>query len=258
VTNPILAIFWIVGLAYAFVQPQLRWIGWSYVVLMAFMIVGHGRNYYPGAVYPLLLAAGALALERGAAFQRYRTASVAVVAFASIMTVPFIFPVIAEAQLAAAITAGERLAGTLDLAPARHAYSPITENFADMHGWPELAATVASVYDSLPPAQRARAAIFASNYGEASAIDVYGAKRGLPPAISGHNSYWFWGPRAFDGSVLLEVNGTCGPEFRSARVAIARSSSEWAMPAENGLPISVCYGLEESVAQFWAAQRHFI
>ncbi len=51
----------------------------------------------------------------------------------------------------------------------------------------------AGVYRGLPPAERARTAIYANNYGEAGAIDRYGAQYGLPPAISGINSYWYRG-----------------------------------------------------------------
>ena len=46
------------------------------------------------------------------------------------------------------------------------------------------------------------------NYGEAAAIDIYGSRLGLPPAISGHNNYWIWGPRGHDGSVVIEIGGT--------------------------------------------------
>ncbi|HEY1976110.1 MAG TPA: glycosyltransferase family 39 protein [Candidatus Baltobacteraceae bacterium] len=257
ITNPILAAIWIFGLVYAFVRPELRWIGWTYVVLIACMIAGHARNYYPGDVYPLLIACGALAIERTAALTRFRTAIVTAVAVISMLTLPFVFPVMAEAQLAAAIETGQRLV-SLHLNTTRNDESPITQIFADMHGWPQLTATVARVYDALPPDQRARAAILARNFGEAGAIDVYGKAYGLPPALSGQNNYWIWGPRGYDGSVVVEVNGRCGPDFRSQRVAVARLHDRWAMPAESRVPISVCYGLKEPLARYWPKLKTFI
>ena len=257
ITNPILAAIWIFGLIYAFVRPELRWIGWTYVFLIACMIAGDARNYYPGDVYPLLIAAGALAIERTAALDRFRTAIVAAIAVMSMLTLPFVLPVMAEAQLAAAITTGQRIV-SLHLTPTRNGSSPITQIFADMHGWPQLAATVARVYGELPPGQRVRAAILASNFGEAAAIDVYGKAYGLPPALSGQNNYWIWGSRGYDGSVVVEVNGTCGPDFRSARVAAARFHDRWAMASENDIPISVCYGLDEPLARYWPKLKTFI
>ena len=49
-------------------------------------------------------------------------------------------------------------------------------------------------YRSLPPEDRSRACVFGRNYGEAGAIDFFGARDGLPRAVSGHNSYYLWGP----------------------------------------------------------------
>jgi 4-amino-4-deoxy-L-arabinose transferase-like glycosyltransferase len=257
VTNPLIAAIWIAGTVYAFLQPRLRWIGWTYVLLIAAMIVFHARNYYPGDVYPLVLACGALAIERAAALRRARAAIVAAIAVAGALSIPFVLPVLAEAQLARIVVGASRVVD-LHVAPARNAAAPLTQNFADMHGWRRLTATVAGVYDALPPAQRKRAAILASNYGEAGAIDVFGARYHLPPALSGHNNYWIWGTHGYDGSVVIEVNGTCGPVFRSARVAVARLTDRWAMPSENGIPISVCYGLKEPLSRYWIHLKHYV
>jgi 4-amino-4-deoxy-L-arabinose transferase-like glycosyltransferase len=257
ITNPLLAPIWIAGVIYALREAQLRWIGLTYVFLLVAMIGLHARNYYPGDAYPLVLATGALAIERASALRAWRPAIVATVAAVSLLTLPFTYPGIAEAKLAAVIAAGQRVV-KIDLKPTRDTYAPITENFADMHGWPELTAVVAGVYGSLPPQDRARAAILASNFAEAGAIDIFGKAHGLPPAISGHNNYWLWGNRGYDGSVVVEVNGTCGPDFSRARVAVTHFYNEWAMPTENGIPISVCYGLNEPLAQYWPKLQLYI
>jgi hypothetical protein len=55
-----------------------------------------------------------------------------------------------------------------------------------------MTTTVASVYNSLPPRKIRATAIFASNYGEAGAINLFGPAMGLPHAVSGHNSYYPW------------------------------------------------------------------
>ena len=62
---------------------------------------------------------------------------------------------------------------------------------------------IAKVYNSLPPEDRAKTAIFSNGWGEAAAVDFYGPKYGLPPAISGHNSYWLWGPRKYTGEIMI-------------------------------------------------------
>ncbi len=255
-TNPILAPIWIVGIFYAFSDAKLRWIGWTYVLLIVAMIGLHGRNYYPGAVYTLPFATGAVAIERSALLRRWRGAIVASVAVVSLLTLPFIYPILPEERLAAIIAISQRFV-PVNLAPDRKGYAPITQNFADMEGWPQLAATVARVYEALPPEQRARAAILASNFGEAGAIDLYGRSYDLPPVLSGHNNYWIWGTHGYNGSVVIEVDGVCGQEFPRGRV-VAHFYDRWAMPNENGIPISVCYGLKEPLALYWPRLRRFI
>ncbi|HSP34538.1 MAG TPA: glycosyltransferase, partial [Thermoanaerobaculia bacterium] len=75
--------------------------------------------------------------------------------------------------------------------------------FADRFGWPEMAATVARAYWSLPPDVRAKTAIFGNDYGQAGAIDFYGTRYGLPKSISGVLTYWYWGPRTYTGESVL-------------------------------------------------------
>jgi hypothetical protein len=259
ITNPLIAPIWIYGVAYAFFDSRLRWIGWTYVLLIAMMIALHGRNYYSGDVYSIVIAAGAVAVERARFLRSLRPAIVATVAVAGMLAVPFILPVLAEARLADIVAGGQRLV-SLNVAPARNADAAITSNFADMHGWPELARTVAGVYAALPPEQRAHAAILASNFGEAAAIDFYGGAYALPPALSGHNNYWVWGPRGYDGSVVIEVNGTCEEPglFRLRRPRVATFHSPWVMPAEDGIPISICAQPNQPLAAYWPRLRTYI
>ena len=86
--------------------------------------------------------------------------------------------------------------------------SSLPQFFADRFGWPEMVETVATVYHSLSPEERAKAAIFGQDYGEAGAIDLYGPRLGLPKAICGHLSYWYWGPRGYAGEVVIVLRDT--------------------------------------------------
>ncbi len=87
----------------------------------------------------------------------------------------------------------------------RDATAPLPQLYADMFGWQDMAATVARVYHALPQAEQPGCAILGGNYGEAGAIDYYGPKLGLPKAISGHNSYFYWGPRNYSGECVILI-----------------------------------------------------
>jgi len=116
-----------------------------------------------------------------------------------------------------------------------------------------MAEKVAAVYWALPAQDRARAVFFGNNYGEAAAIDVFGRRLGLPPAISGHNNYYVWGPRGRDGSVIIIVGGSTqhyAELFSSLEIA-GRIATPYAMPYETDKPIYVLRGTKMSLQDYW-------
>src|SRR5262245_59805610 len=201
--NPLALPLWLAGLGLLLFSRNGRpWraLGWAWPVAFAIMVVQHGKPYYLAPIYPLLFAAGGLALER-AALRRPAIGGVAValVAVSGLALAPLAKPLLSEDDYV-------RYAAALGLAPQsdeRKEVGRLPQFFADMHGWPELAAAVGVVAAALPPDERARACVYGQNYGEAAAIDFFGAAHGAPRAISGHNNYWLWGPRGCDGSVVI-------------------------------------------------------
>lgn len=84
-----------------------------------------------------------------------------------------------------------------------HEQRPLPQLYADRFGWREMARVVADAYFKIPPGERERCAILGQNYGQAGAIDFFGAKMGLPPALSGHQNYYYWGPRGYTGECII-------------------------------------------------------
>jgi hypothetical protein len=263
--NLFVAPVWIGGLIWAFATKTARFFAWTYVLLIAAMIALHAKHYYPADIYPVLIAAGAVAWE---SWTRRATAArplIAVAALAAaIFFAPLTLPVLAERQTVdyAAFVSRALHVPRSALKTERMRTSVLPEDFADMHGWPQLAATVAGVYEALPPVQRSQVAIVASNYGEAAAIDFFGPRYGLPPAISGHNNYWLWGTRGYSGNVVIDVNGDCGADsdptlFRSKRVA-TRFDAPWVISYEHDIPIGVCTGITRPLPAVWPKLRIYI
>jgi hypothetical protein len=131
--------------------------------------------------------------------------------------------------------------------------------FSDEFGWRELERDVARVYFALPEAERHNAAILASNYGEAAALDVYGRRDGLPPALSEQNQYYLWGTHGYDGSVVIAVNAN---PRRWARICdrigeVATFGVPYAMPYERDRRIVVCYGTRLPLAEAWPRFKRY-
>jgi hypothetical protein len=264
-TNLFAAPIWIVGLFWLFFNRAARFLCFAYALLIVMMIALHAKHYYPADVYPILMAAGGVAFERATRHAIVvRPLLIAAVAAAGLFFLPFSLPVLSEPAMLdySGFVSHALHIGQSTMATERFRTSALPEDWADMHGWPQLAATVARIYAGLPPAQRAQAAIVTSNYGEAAAIDFFGGRYGLPPAISGHNNYWLWGTHAFSGNVVIDVNGDCGRMdfpglFRSARL-VTRSNPPWVISYEQDIPISLCTGITEPLAALWPRLRRYI
>ena len=99
----------------------------------------------------------------------------------------------------------------------------------------------------------------AGNYGEAGAIDFFGAKYGLPKAISGHNNYYLWGTRGYTGEVVILF----GQHAESTKtmfgtVEQVASISNWHdVAAENHLPVYICRRPKVPLAKLWPTLRYF-
>src|SRR5205823_6991788 len=123
----------------------------------------------------------------------------------------------------------------------QHELAELPQHFADRYGWEDQVAAVAGVYRSLSPDEQAEVCILGANYGRAGAVDFYGPRHGLPPAISGHNTYYLWGTRGCTGRVVI-VLGYTQERLRSLFEAVepaATSRCRYCMPYENELPIWV-------------------
>jgi hypothetical protein len=133
-----------------------------------------------------------------------------------------------------------------------HRLGPLPQIFADQFGWEEMAATVASVYNSLPPETRKRTGIFGNNYGQAGAIDFFGPKYGLPPAMSGHQNYFLWGPREYTGEsmiVLGDRQDRLERRWRNVR-KVARVDHPYSMPYEH-FDVFYCSDPKQSLKALW-------
>lgn len=249
--NPVLAPLWLLALGAPFMLRRLapaRFLAVAYVVAASALIAAGGKDYYLFPAYPTLFALGAAACARlprllGAA---WGTLAVAQSAF----LLPIVLPVLSPPALAAYMARFH-----LHPAPDEVAAigAPLTQAFSDQFAWRDLEQKMAVVWRGLTPAERAQAAIVASNYGEAAALDVYGAADGLPPALSGQDQYYFWGPRGHEGSIVVHVNGDMARwrQFCASVEEVARFGAPYAMPYENDRPIFICRGLPVPLTRAW-------
>jgi hypothetical protein len=140
----------------------------------------------------------------------------------------------------------------------RHALGRLGQFYADMHGWREWATSVAAVSRTLPVADRARACVFGTNYGEAGAVEYFRRDLELPPAISAHNNYFLWGPGSC-GDVLI-VATERDARLRELFASVERAGTTRCgdcMPYENEKPIWVVRGPRQPLPALWPRLKNY-
>ena len=134
----------------------------------------------------------------------------------------------------------------------------LNEAVAETVGWPELAAQVAGVVDSLPDEEQADVVLLAASYGEAGALDRFGGAYGLPPAYAAHNSYADFRHPTDEEATVVAVR------YETSYLDLYFTSCEQVAIVDNGLdidnevqgtPIVVCRGLRDPWPQTWQQLR---
>jgi hypothetical protein len=230
-----------------------RFLGYAWIGIFLIMMLAKAKHYYLVPSYPMLFAAGGVFWE-GALRGRGRAVLLPVIGLSGLVFAPIGLPTLPPEKLVAYME-------ILRIAPPKsevaHA-GPLPQHLGDMFGWPEMVERVARIYHALPPTERSRAAIYAGNYGEAGAIDFLGGRYGLPKSISGHQAYWFWGPRDFDGStmIVLQWSRATAERLCTSVENAGPTGHPWGMAEEN-YDILICRGLKEPVAQLWPRAKHW-
>jgi hypothetical protein len=240
--NPLTLPLWVAGLIAVWREPRLRPAGWLALVPFALFALAHGRGYYTAPLYPMLLAAGAVSLER--LLPRPGRLAVASIAALGVLVGLLLLPI---------APIGSKLWNVA---------SSVNDDLREEVGWPELVAEVARIHAALPPAERSRTAIYCGNYGEAGAVDLYGTAQGLPPAISGINSYWSRGYGTPPPETVIVLGATrerLEQIFASVELAGHITNRHRVANEETTRhpDIFVCRGLKQPWSVLWPKVRSF-
>ncbi len=262
ILNPATLPLWLGGLIWLLIGREgrrYRLLAFAYLITLAEFMILHGKHYYLAPTYPMLFAAGGLAFERLFAprFGFVRPILLALMIISAAILAPTVIPILPPEKL---VTYME----TIHFKPPKTETShtaALPQLFADQFGWEEMTRSVARAYARLSPNEQRRVTIFCQNYGEAGAIDFFGPKYGLPPAICGHQNYFFWGPRGYTGELVLVIDDSSEEEreqFRSVQDMGPVETSRWAMPWEQKNRIYLCRGLKTDLKEIWPKLKEWL
>ncbi len=210
----------VIGWRWLWRHERLRPFAIAVLAALVIQLALGGKSYYPGGLYTIVLAAGAVAVEGARRWM-------AIAALTAVVTLPFTAP-------ALPVSAYVALGGP-----------QVNKELGEEVGWQDLADQVAEVYRSLPDEARADARIVVSSYGEAGALQLYGPARGIPAAIvlSGQNSYHEWWPSDAPTGAVITVRypiARLAPLFAGCRQVASIDNDEDVDNSARGTPIGRC------------------
>jgi len=204
--NPVEAPLLLAGLVFCFASSdgrRYRAAAWIFIAVFLLLVFsGSARPHYLAPAFPIVLAAGAVAVERfaggGAWLPRALAITLVIVAIiAAPLTMALLPP---AATVAYQNVLGVRPREELERSGA------LAINLALLLHAEAVLKPITAVYDSLAPEERSRVEILTSYFGETGAVNVLGRKRGLPPSIGRHNQYGLWGPGNATGDLMIVVH----------------------------------------------------
>jgi len=243
----------LLGLWFYFVREEgrrYRLLGWTFAITFAVFAVAGARAYYTAPLYPMLIAGGCVLFGNLVGGLR-----------------PIWSRLAYGVQWTAIVVLGLNFALlVLPVAPmGSHLWqitSKLHDQFREEIGWPDLAASVATVYRSLSPEEREHTGILTGNYGEAGALNLYGPGLGLPRAMSLTNSFWYRGydPRLPQTVILTGFDLEEASKLFGSCVVAAKNTNPFGVENEESREhpdILLCRNLRMPWPAYWESSRRF-
>ncbi len=275
--HPFTAPIWLTGLFALLFSARLkpyRSLGWSYLVCFSVFFILHGKNYYLSPIYPMLLAAGAVIIESAIDGKRIAKEGdgsgshsrlgwlkpvIAVILLATgAHLAPVSVPILSPDHF---LAYAKHLPMKLPVMEHSHARAALPQWYADQFGWEEIVAETAVAWNRLSPDERKDEAcgIFAQDYGQAGAIDFLGRKNGLPRSLSGHQTWFLWGPRGYSGNCMIVLDDSRKRlEELWNSVEYVGDSADNPYALEKEIPVWICRNPKfGTLAQLWPSLKRW-
>ena len=239
---------WIYGLIYLLVHREarsLRVLAYTFLIVLITLMLLHGKPYYTLGVYFILIAAGAVYIEKITATRNILIKPVILIFMVLIVLpgLPYSLPVLSFDKMQKYGQESKKFGlGQFLYWEDGHEHS-LPQDYADMTGWQELAGIVIGTYNDLDEAEKAECIIYGENYGQAGAVKYFGKKAGLRhwlEPVSFSDNFLFWAPDTLTARILIYINDdTSGiSAYFGAIQEMGRITNRYAR--ESGLPVYLC------------------
>ncbi|MBB5397711.1 glycosyltransferase family 39 protein [Mucilaginibacter sp. AK015] len=204
---------WLTGfisLLFSFRLRRFRFMAIAYVLIFLFLLQMNGKNYYLFGAYPMLFAAGGFAFERilNRKANVLRTAAMVLFILPNLLLLPLVLPLLPLNTTASFIKNQTNRYSFLKFIVTweDQKQHPLTQDYADMLGWEEMAKKVSDTYHALTPEQQKNTQLYADNYGLAGALHHYRHKYNLPEVVCLNSSFQLWAADNLNARYIIYVD----------------------------------------------------
>lgn len=211
---------WLTGFFFllrSFKLRKFQFLAFAYIIIFLFLMEMNGKNYYLFGAYPMLFAAGGYGFDRWIkASRKVRLVILAVFILPNLVLLPIVLPILPFDTTLAYFNYFNSKSAVLKGATTweDQKQHPITQDYADMLGWNEMAKKVADAYKSLSAEQQQQTLIYTTNYGEAGALRHLGDQYNLPQPISLSSSFALWAPGNVNAKYVIYVGDTADEDMQ--------------------------------------------
>jgi hypothetical protein len=256
--------FTIAGLLFLLFSKKLikfRFLGYLALFVITSLMLLKGKSYYTLGIFPLLIAAGAVAYENWIKRGWIRILFPVILVIVTIPVIPGGIPVLkVDGLIKYFQELNKKYSNNKGLRFEDGTFHSLPQDYADMLGWEELTSVANTAYKSV--ADKKTVFIYCENYGQAGAITVIGKKFGLPEAVCFSESFKYWAPEQFDNEItsLVYINDEePGEDVKAIFKKIVKTGSITDPDArEFGTSVYLCQEPVVSFNYFWQKRVQMI
>jgi hypothetical protein len=200
---------WMIGLVWLFTKAGklYRFLAWIYLSVIVMLVLSSGKNYYSLGAYPMLFAAGGIALQQWTSVKLkwIKWVAVVIILFLTWVVMPMSMPLWKPDKLADFYKRRnlEKM-GFLKWEDLQNHSLP--QDFADYLGWKEMTVKAESFYQTLPKEIKDSTIIYCRHYGQAGALKYYGKNAAFKEkVISDNGSFLTWIPSTISFRHLIFI-----------------------------------------------------
>jgi Dolichyl-phosphate-mannose-protein mannosyltransferase len=248
-------LFGLVSLLFLRREKKYRCIGVASLIIILLFLFLNGKGYYIQGVIPFLFAIGGYSMEK---YFKGRLIWISyfvllICILISLVALPFGLPLLSFDKLScySAKTKGFIIYPFYRWEDGE-AHN-MSQAYADMTGWKELAGYVSKAYLQLSKEEQASCIIYCErNYGYADAVHFYGKKYNLPDAITFLESHVLWAPDTIPPGPVIYINKDLGGFNKLFHEIKQVGSVNNKYFRENGLKVFLCRKNKTDVQRIYA------